>query len=188
MVVALSEHLSESRGIVVDVREDLRQGREPFQKIMAAAEHVPAGGSFTLYATFKPTPLIAVLQGQGFEAEAEAIGEGDWRVIFVRKRHETHDDSGEGGSDPMLGSSDVPVDDGAGRSSDIRLDNRGLEPPEPMVRTLEAIHGLKPGQRIVGAFDRRPMFLLPKLDQMGLGYEINDNSDGSVTLIISWQA
>lgn len=67
---------------------------------------------------------------------------------------------------------------------DIQLDNRGLEPPEPMVRTLEAINTLQPGGRIVGRFDRRPMFLLPRLEQMGLAYEVTSHEDGSATVII----
>src|SRR5690606_15240534 len=59
-----------------------------------------------------------------------------------------------------------------GEATEVELDNRGLEPPEPMVRTLEAINQLTAGRRIVAYYDRRPMFLIPKLDQMGLAYEV----------------
>ena len=157
--------------VVVDVREDLRNGREPFQKIMSAAGTVPIGSTLVLYATFKPTPLIAVLRGQGFEGEAEKIEGGDWKVVFRRTSAE-HD----GG---------VAAGEGNGSGTEIELDNRGLEPPEPMVRTLEAINRLGPGGRIVGHFDRRPMFLLPKLDDMGFSYVVTQKEDGSATLVIS---
>ncbi len=55
----------------------------------------------------------------------------------------------------------------------------------PMVNTLEAINQLQPGGRIVGYYDRRPMFLIPKLDQMGFVYDISDLEGGGVKLEIS---
>src|SRR5690606_30324432 len=50
-------------GVIVDldVREDLRSGREPFSRIMAAVATVPPGGTLRLRATFEPVPLYAVL-------------------------------------------------------------------------------------------------------------------------------
>lgn len=176
----MTEKERAAQDIVLDVREDLREGREPFQKIMSAAGSVPVGSRLVLYATFKPTPLLAVLQGQGFESEATPIENGEWRVTFHRTATDA-DRAGDGDESKPNATDDSEESE----PSDLILDNRGLEPPEPMVRTLEAINQLAPGGRIVGHYDRRPMFLLPKLDQMGYRYEVTQMDDGTATLLIT---
>jgi len=70
--------------VVVDVREDLRQGREPFQRIMMAANGLQAGQEIELWAPFEPQPLFGVMAGMGFDHEAEAQADDDWRVRFYR--------------------------------------------------------------------------------------------------------
>lgn len=167
---------------LLDVRDDLKNGQEPFQKIMSAAERIPLGGSLVLLAPFKPIPLLAVLGMQGFESEAEPMEHGDWRVVFRRTAAGAVGAAGFGDSEGI----ETPAAEGpAGRSVDVELDNRGLEPPEPMVRTLEAINRLQPGERLVGHYDRKPMFLMPKLDQMGYAYEVTQHEDGSATLVVT---
>jgi uncharacterized protein (DUF2249 family) len=69
----------------VDAREDLRAGREPFQRIMAAAAQTEPGGVFVLRAIFDPQPLYALLGGKGFEAWTEKLAEDDWKVYFHKK-------------------------------------------------------------------------------------------------------
>ena len=181
----MSDATESQVNVELDVREDLRNGQEPFSKIMAAAAQVAPGGALTLYATFKPVPLIAILKRQGFTSEAEKIEGGDWRVIFRRTR-----DAGDGEAAaafptkrmarPRLRAATARKPAASSSST-----NRGLEPPMPMVQTLEAINQLQPGGRIVGYYDRRPMFLIPKLDQMGFVYDISDLEGGGVKLEIS---
>lgn len=69
----------------LDVREDLRAGKEPFARIKAAASAVQPGGVFVLRAIFEPKPLYALLGGQGFEAWTERLADDDWRVYFRLK-------------------------------------------------------------------------------------------------------
>lgn len=170
------------REIVVDVREQLRAGKEPFSKIMAAAESCAVGDTLVLYATFKPVPLLMLLKRHGFEGEATKIDKGDWRVDFRRVRDEKLNAAPRASGDSSTSSSAATADG----ATDVLLDHRGLEPPEPMVRTLEAIRNLQDGQRIVGKFDRTPMFLLPKLDEMGYRYAVAPEADGRATVTI-WQ-
>lgn len=188
----------QGREVVVDVREQLRAGKEPFSDIMAAAETCAVGDTLVLYATFKPVPLLAVLKSQGFEGEATKLGKGDWRVDFHRVSGSGVPPGIPGAAGPTRATANDGADAGGGADAtideqaetqatepmDIHLDNRGLEPPEPMVRTLEAIYALKQGQRIVGKFDRTPMFLLPKLDDMGYVYEVDSEEDGRATVTI----
>lgn len=69
----------------LDVRADLRAGKEPFARIMEAAAAVAPGGAFALRAIFEPKPLYALLAGKGFEAWTERLADDDWRVYFRLK-------------------------------------------------------------------------------------------------------
>ncbi|MBA4181400.1 MAG: hypothetical protein C0506_12485 [Anaerolinea sp.] len=59
--------------------------------------------------------------------------------------------------------------------TDIQLDNRGLQPPEPMVRILEAIRGLAPADRLVVLMDREPILLYPELERRGFAWAYVDD-------------
>ncbi|MEQ2528621.1 DUF2249 domain-containing protein [Robertmurraya yapensis] len=65
------------------------------------------------------------------------------------------------------------------------LDNRGLEPPNPMMRTLKAVEKLEKGQSLKIINDRRPMFLYEQLDELGYKYMTEPNDDGSFTIEIT---
>ncbi|MGA9228050.1 MAG: DUF2249 domain-containing protein [Mesobacillus sp.] len=68
------------------------------------------------------------------------------------------------------------------------LDNRGLEPPQPMMRTLAALEDLDKGQTLVIINDRRPMFLFEQLDDLGYIYLTEQQEDGSYKVTISRKA
>lgn len=65
------------------------------------------------------------------------------------------------------------------------LDNRGLEPPQPMMRTLSALEKMKEGETLTIINDRRPMFLYEQLDELGYKHETTANDDGSFTIKIT---
>jgi tRNA 2-thiouridine synthesizing protein A len=68
------------------------------------------------------------------------------------------------------------------------LDNRGLEPPQPMMRTLAALKELDEGQTLTIINDRRPMFLFEQLDELGYLYLTEQQVDGSYRVTISRKA
>lgn len=68
----------------LDVRKQLREGGEPFERIMAAAGGLPDGGVLRVRAIFEPRPLYSVMASRGFEHWSEELGEEDWRVWFWR--------------------------------------------------------------------------------------------------------
>jgi hypothetical protein len=70
--------------IQVDVREDIRAGREPFSRIMAAVAQAGPRDSLVLTAPFEPTPLYGVLGAQGFSHAAKELPGGDWEIHFTR--------------------------------------------------------------------------------------------------------
>jgi Uncharacterized conserved protein (DUF2249) len=65
--------------VTVDVREDIRNGREPFSKIMTAVAALGADGRLLLIAPFEPTPLFRVMATRGFRHAASPTASGDDR-------------------------------------------------------------------------------------------------------------
>jgi len=174
--------------VEVDVRDDLRSGREPFARIMSAVGQVPPGGVLCLRAIFEPAPLYRVLGSRGFAHWTEKLADDDWRIWFYAEA-----DTGEAtpaarvaeGGAPQVGA----AREGAGAEADavedvVILDVRGLEPPEPMVRTLEALETLPAGATLVQLNVRVPQFLLPKLEERGFTYEVRRQSDDLVRVFI----
>ena len=66
----------------------------------------------------------------------------------------------------------------------LQLDNRGLSPPEPMLRILTALDTLPAGGSIVARMDRRPIFLFPELEERGCTYTCDPIDDGGFLLTI----
>jgi len=64
------------------------------------------------------------------------------------------------------------------------MDNRGLSPPEPLVRILAALDALPGGGRIVAQMDRQPLFLYPELEERGCTYTCAPVEEGHYELRI----
>lgn len=162
----------------LDVRPILRSGGEPFSAIMQAVNGLGSGQALRLLATFEPVPLYGVLGKKGFDHAAREIGGGDWEVLFT----------------PKAQAADVqPARAGAAASEwpePVRhLDNRDLDPPEPMVRTLAAVEELRPGEVLCALLCREPVFLLPELGKRGLEWRGGFETDGTTyKLLIRRQA
>ncbi|HEX5409614.1 MAG TPA: DUF2249 domain-containing protein [Gemmatimonadaceae bacterium] len=163
----------DARVVEVDVRDDLRAGREPFSTIMHAVAALDASDVLRLRATFEPVPLCTVLGKRGFTCETEEHGPDDWSAWFWR--------AGE----PAASASATPSPGGTPEaprmvasahtaSDEQRLDVRGLEPPEPMMRTLAALEHLPPDHTLVHVNVRVPQFLLPILRERGYTYTIDE--------------
>ena len=112
----------------LDVRPMLKAGDEPFGTIMEAVARLEPGQSLKLLAPFKPVPLFGVLGARGFEPHAREIGNGDWEVLFSPV-----------GSAPEEQETKKPYASLEWPEPRVELDNRHLDPPEPMVRVLEAV-------------------------------------------------
>ncbi len=69
-------------------------------------------------------------------------------------------------------------------SRTLELDARGLEPPQPMVRILEALATLPEGATLRARTDRRPMHLYSLLAERGYRAETVEQSDGSFLTLI----
>jgi tRNA 2-thiouridine synthesizing protein A len=64
------------------------------------------------------------------------------------------------------------------------LDNRGLEPPQPMMRTLAALENMMENETLTIINDRRPMFLYEQLEELGYKNRTEQQEDGSYKIEI----
>lgn len=169
-------HPAAARVVELDVREDLRLGREPFSRIMAAVGALADEDVLHLRAIFEPAPLFAVLAKRGYRHESQAHADDDWSVWFWRSNE----------PEPIVEQGDAPVDDELPRddATTTHLDVRGLMPPEPMTRTLIALETLPPGHTLVQINSRVPRFLLPMLVERGFTWEIDETRPDRVLVRI----
>jgi len=163
----------ESRWRHVDVRADIRANREPLAKIMAAVKALAPDEILVLRAPFEPVPLYGVLGKRGLAYWTERVANDDWRVWFYRQPDETS------GTDRGAGPAPDPSE-----PRPRLLDVRGLEPPQPMVRILEELERLEPGQQLEVLHERRPMFLYPQLDERGFIHSTEEPQPGVVRIVI----
>ncbi len=75
----------DGNAVVVDVRDDIRNGREPFARIMNAVAALADGQELRLINIFEPVPLYEALAARGFAHETTRLEDGDWQVRFYRQ-------------------------------------------------------------------------------------------------------
>lgn len=88
--------------VELDVRDDLRSGREPFSRIMSTVGALRDVEVLHLRATFEPVPLFKVLGKRGFTHESSAHAADDWSVWFWRANTRWLDVRGLEPPDPLL--------------------------------------------------------------------------------------
>lgn len=163
--------------LTLDVRPELRAGGEPFARIMQAMADLAPGQSLRLLATFEPVPLYAVLGRQGFAHTAIHHGEQDWEILFAP-------DAAAAAAVPPRARPGAREAAATGWPAPAQsLDNRGLMPPEPMVRILTALEALPEGAVIEAWNDREPLLLYPELEKRGAEIAVSRAADGVRLLI-----
>lgn len=155
--------------IDVDVRPILRSGGEPFSVIMRALESLEPGQGLRLYATFKPIPLFTVMANKGFAHSEQELDGGEWEVLFTPAAATLEQDAAKKTASSF---DNWP-------EPSVRLDNRDLDPPEPMVRILAAADQLGPGATLSALLRREPVFLFPQLEKRGFHWLGGFTPDGA---------
>ncbi|HET7306648.1 MAG TPA: DUF2249 domain-containing protein [Gammaproteobacteria bacterium] len=168
--------MSSIEPLTLDVREELRNGGEPLPRIMAAVRELKDRQPLRLLATFEPLPLYAVLGHKGYSHSAKHLGEGDWEVLFSP--------GAEHGVTASPVNSPSPGDDREEwPAPGTFIDNRGLGPPEPLMRILDTLEHLGPGDVMQAINERDPVFLYPELEARGASIRVDKRDDGVYLLI-----
>ena len=155
--------------VILDVRDDIRQGLQPCSKILQAAASLKDGEALRLIAPFEPVPLFSMLAQKGFAHQAKPLGAGDWAVLFTRTAAPVTTENKT--ASPSLSA--------CGCSQVVEVDARGLEPPQPMVKILEALASLPLAASLFARTDRRPMHLYAQIEHRGFVGESEEQADGS---------
>lgn len=159
----------------LDVRPTLRAGGEPFAEIMSAVSSLAPGKGLRLLATFKPAPLFGALGARGFTHEEREIGGGDWEVLF-------RPDGAAKSARPQP--SAPPANKAQWPAPARHMDNRDLDPPEPMARILAATEEMEKGEVLSALLCREPVFLLPELKKRGHAWRGGFEADGKTYAIL----
>lgn len=102
MSAARPPGLEAMRPVDLDVRDDIRAGREPFNRIVATVKALAPGEALVLRAPFEPVPLYAVLGARGLSHWTECLAADDWRVWFYSEGAPALDVRGLPAPQPMV--------------------------------------------------------------------------------------
>ena len=168
--------------VTLDLREDLRRGGEPLPRILQAVDQLAPEQGLCLLTTFEPLPLYAVLGRKGFGHEAIRHGEGDWEIRFLPGAAPAPAKPAAPRGTWATSTTSATSSDGWPAPS-VFIDNRGLQPPEPMVRILDAFEHLDAGAVLEAVNERDPVFLYPELQARGAAIHTEKVPDGVRLLI-----
>ncbi len=143
----------------LDVRPILDSGKDPFMDIMANVKTLNEGEVLLIINSFEPVPLYSVLGNKGFDHITKKDGDV-FKIYFFKK-------SGDAAKE----FTDKPDSENSTEETDfenvIEIDVRGLEPPEPMIKVLEALSNVDEKTLLLVHHHREPMMLYPKLEERG---------------------
>lgn len=170
--------------VELDVRAQLRNKIEPFELIMGTIKSLKKEDVFVLHATLKPTPLLGIMKLKGYSNQVQKIADDHWVTTFVHKsrKHLLDAPVTQQLEQAQTGAAaaTAPDSQGCGCSDEASggshrlytLDNRGLEAPQPMIRTLAQLEKMTNTDVLVITNDRVPAFLIEELKNMGCTYDI----------------
>mgnify|MGYP003952593321 CR=1 FL=1 len=140
---------NQSQLVALDVRPIIKGGTDPLTIILDSLASLGSKALLTVVAPFRPSPLIALLEGRGMSVMVEEVPHEGWEV-FIRTVN----------------------------APDIE-DLRDFEAPEPLERVLVAAASLEKGDVFFGRTPRFPRLLLPHLTDRGLRSDVIELADGS---------
>lgn len=165
----------------VDVRPMQAQGQEPFSVIMKSAMKIEQGHAFRLINTFEPVPLYDVLVKQGFVHWTSELEPDHWEILFFKAGVAGKQGAAqlkEAAKSPSMAQAwDEPT-------QTMTIDVSELVPPEPMIRILGMLEELPPGATLLVHHARRPMYLYPRLDELGYRHETRELAPDRVEVLI----
>ncbi len=166
--------------VSLDVRNMLAEGNDPLRLIQQKVKELRRDQVLKIINTFEPTPLILLLEKQGFETYVDVVDEQQIETYFYRRNagessqsetdvHEKND------WEQIFKTYEDRLED---------LDVRHLEMPGPMMAILEKLE-MMPADKALYVYHKRiPVFLLSELKDRNFDYRIKEVSNSEVYLLI----
>jgi len=171
--------------VVFDVRPI--PGRVKHAQIFDRWLNLPVGEFFVLLNDHDPVPLRyqfeAEFQG-AFTWEYLEQGPAEFRVKITKLKEVSAPEKtpvgcgGHGHHHSHGGGSDAGNVKATAEGVQ-EIDVRGLEPPEPLVRILDALAELPAHTKLKATTDREPCHLFPEAEQRGFNTDCKEQPDGS---------
>ena len=162
----------------VDVLFDVRPipGRVKHAQIFQRWFNLPVGRHFVLLNDHDPIPLRYQFEAEfpaAFSWEYLERGPEEFRVKITKLTLVAPP------APPAPAAPAAPPPAPAAAWTEIReIDARGLEPPEPLVRILDALESLPTGVKLRAWTDREPCHLFGEAEQRGFRHECQEQPDG----------
>jgi uncharacterized protein (DUF2249 family) len=158
-------------------------GRVKHAQIFQRWFDLPVGQYFILLNDHDPVPLYYQFNAEFPEAfiwEYVERGPEEFRVKITKLRAVTGA-APQPPARPAPSAATAPAAPGGGHEIDVR----GLEPPEPLVRILDALESLPVGATLRAHTDREPCHLFGEAEQRGFRHDCNEQPDGSWITVLA---
>ncbi len=154
---------------VLDVREGLANGIDPFGEIMAAVKNFTDNEVLKIINTFEPAPIINVLKQKGFIAKVEHISEKEIHTYLKKVKTDNSNEINQKAKEEAK-TDDIDSVFASFKEKFKEIDVRDLEMPQPMVKILEELDSLPDDHCLYVHHKKVPQFLLPQLDERNYVY------------------
>ncbi len=161
--------INSDRITLLDVRDDLAKGIDPFKQIMKTIKDFKEGDILKIVNTFEPSPIINVLKQKGFISHVEHISDKEIHTYLQKTAEDKSEEINKQALEKAK-TDDLDAVLASFKENFKEIDVRDLEMPEPMVKILEELKELPDNFALYVHHKKVPQFLLPQLDERGYVY------------------
>jgi len=168
----------------LDVRNDIAQGKDPFNKILNVLSKMPEANTLKLINSFEPLPLINILRKKGYVSHV--IHHAPSLVYTFLKRINSEEDKEDLTVPACSEISSAEMEqliESFGEKIHF-IDVRGLEMPMPMITILNALQTMPDDYLMLVLHMRIPVHLLPELESKGYTYKFRKISEEKTVVLI----
>lgn len=173
--------LESAQVVSLDVRQMLAAGNDPLKLIQQTVKELQSHQVLKIINTFEPTPLIKLLEKQGFQSCTDFVNQ-DLIETYFYKTDDKESTQDELKADESNGDWNLIIEKFGNYVQ--RIDVRNLEMPMPMMTILETLESLPADTALFVQHKRIPVYLLTELKDRNFDYRIKTISDSEVNLLI----
>ena len=171
--------------VELDVRPYLENDQDPLRVIQKSIKQLAEGDRLKLINKFEATPLIVLLESQGYLHQVDFIAD-DYVVTWFEKNTMGFCATAlpENTTEPEEIDAFNAVKNRFSANKIKYIDVRYLEMPAPMLLILEHIDSMSEDQLLYIYHKKVPLFLLTELEESGFAYHFNFHSNTGVDMLI----